>query len=200
MKKSLVSLSLLGIVALGAITLSTSSANADTVVGQTKSTPVTVGITDDTSDPDPLDPTKPAQQLLVLNTVPTSYDFTSTLQNGSYSLTTSTLEKQNVTVFNSRAARAWSVKATVTNTKLSKGSNEFPVTSFTINGTELVATGATGIVAKNADTTTENNTGTISTPVTSAGIKFTDSTGVLKAGDKITGTIAYQLYNTATAS
>lgn len=192
---------------LGVITLSTSvlfsltadKVNADEVTGQTKDTAVEVNLVDETTVPDPLDPTNPDQKLLVLNSVPAKYTFSSKLVNGSYALT-STLTDQSIKVFNNSSAREWSVKATVKDGKITKSTSSFDVTSFKINNTELVGTAATGIVAKNADTTTANNTGTITTPVTTAGINFTDSSGVLKAGDKITGTISYQLYNTADAS
>lgn len=196
MKKLVLSSALLTIIGVAGV--SGTTVFAEEVQGNNKASDVNVTIEDDTAETDPLDPTDPSQKLLNLVSVPTSYDFTSTLKNTSYELNT-TLTDENIKVFNDRSSRVWSVKASVTGNELTSSGSTFAVTSFTVNDNELVGTSASSVVAKNADLTTENNTGTIATPVTKASIAFSDPDGKLKAGSKLTGTIAYQLYNTANA-
>ncbi|MGM0218941.1 hypothetical protein [Enterococcus sp. AZ126] len=196
---------LLGIAALTTIVfggIAATSASAETVVGQTKETPATVTIqdSDDTEETDPLDPTDPDQKLLTLEAVPAAYNFETVVQNKAYAVN-GTLTDQNVSVFNDRSTRKWSVKATVKDNHIVRGTDTFAVTDFKVNNAVLVGTGATGIVAKsNATPTAANNTGQIDTPVTTTSIGFTDQNNVLKAGDVLTGTISYQLYNTVTAN
>jgi hypothetical protein len=195
---------ILGTVLSGVVlaTMGTSSVLAAEVVGQTNDTPTTVTITDNTDpanpDVDPLDPTDPAQKLLTLEKVPDAYSFESTLQNDTYNLT-STLTDKSIDVFNDRSAREWSVKANVTDNKLTKGTNEFTVDSFKVNDVEVGATAADGIVAKAGNKTAAENTGVIKTPVTEVSIAFTDTAKVLKVGDTLNGSIHYQLFNTPNA-
>ncbi|MGX7203130.1 hypothetical protein BCR22_11920 [Enterococcus plantarum] len=196
MKKLVLSSALLAIIGVGTIG---TSVFADEVQGNSKESKVNVTIEDEDSGTDPLDPTDPDQKLLNLISVPEKYDFTSSLTNGTYSLTT-TLSDQDIEVFNSRSTREWSVKASVAENKLTSDSTNFDVTSFKINNNELVGAGATPIVAKNGELTAEANTGTLSTPVTTASISFSDPSGKLKVGSQLTGTINYQLYNTANAN
>ncbi|WP_242596550.1 hypothetical protein [Enterococcus plantarum] len=196
MKKLVLSSALLAIIGVGTIG---TSVFADEVQGNSKESKVNVTIEDEDSGTDPLDPTDPDQKLLNLISVPEKYDFTSSLTNGTYSLTT-TLSDQDIEVFNSRSTREWSVKASVAENKLTSDSTNFDVTSFKINNNELVGAGATPIVAKNGGLTDEANTGTLSTPVTTASISFSDPSGKLKVGSQLTGTINYQLYNTANAN
>lgn len=193
---TLISTTVLGIIASG------TSAFAAEVAGQTGETPATVIIKDNTDDPDPLDPTDPGQTHLLLTAVPSSYNYESALQaNGMYTIEgTVTGDNHDISVFNDRSSREWSVKATVQNNQLTMGSNTFDVSNLTVNSTKLVGTGVDGIVAKNIDTTVTNNTGTINTPVTTTSIDFSDPNNVLKAGDTLTGTVDYQLYNTSNAS
>ncbi|MEO1769220.1 WxL domain-containing protein [Candidatus Enterococcus ferrettii] len=177
-----------------------SVASADEVVNQTKETPANIEIKDNDDTTDPLDPTDPDQKYLTLEKVPEAYDFSTKLQ-GQQVETSATLD-DSIDVFNDRIQRDWSVKAQVTdnNLALEGKTSKLPVNNFKINDTELVGTGATGIVAKaEADKTAENNTGLIETAVTSVDIKFTDTNRELKANDKLSGTITYQLYNTPDA-
>lgn len=169
------------------------SAGAAPVVEQTGKTPTEVNIIED--DIDPIDPTNPNQKHLTLEKVPAGYSFESTLQNKSYALTANLTD--TIDVFNDLSKREWSVKASVVN-GLTKGDDQFEVSQFKINDVELVGTGANGIVAKSG-ALDRTNTGLIKTNVTKVNINFTDTNTVLKVGDKLTGKISYQLYNTATA-
>lgn len=197
MKKLILSSTLLAVI--GVVGATGTTAFAEEVKNQNKTSDVSVSIEDNSTDPsDPLDPTDPNQKLLNLVSVPTSYDFTSSLKNGSYELSTS-LSDQSIKVFNDRSTRLWSVKASITDNKLTSAGSDFTVTSFKVNDNELVGPSSSPIVAKNGALTTDGNTGTISTAVNNASISFSDPEGKLKAGSKLTGTIAYQLYNTSTA-
>lgn len=174
------------------INLGSVAAYAEAVVGETGDTPTTVTITDATTAD------------LRLDAVPANYAFQTGLKEGTYSIATGTISSPGtIDVSNDRIAQAWSVKATVANNQLTRASAAatFAVNSFEINGVQLVGTGATGIVSKSADTpTSSNNTGTISTPVTTIAIGFTDPSHLLQVNDVLNGTINYQLYNTADAS
>lgn len=202
MKKiTLVSTLALGIAFFGAA----SQAHADEVTNQTGkfSTPTEITIKDsDNGGKDPLDPTDPTQSHLTLESVPTAYNFTSAVTNKTYKLSTKLTDANEVVVFNDRTDRDWSVKAAVTNNKVVRAadSKEYAVDSFTVNGTEIAATGATGIVAKAAaEKTSANNTGNIPTAVTDIAIGFTDADNTLKTGDKLAGTVTYTLYNSINA-
>lgn len=189
------SLAVLGV--LGGLTGEVVSAAE--VEDQTKETPTTVIIKDNDEGVDPLDPTDPSQKLLNLTKVPTKYNFETTVKQSNYSID-GTVTDGEINVFNDRISREWSVKATVKDNKLSVNSENLAVTSFAINEKELVGSGAAGIVAKaETNKTAENNTGTISTAVNKVSIGFSDPDSVIKTGDTLSGTISYQLYNTATA-
>ncbi|WP_393968583.1 MULTISPECIES: hypothetical protein [Enterococcus] len=182
-------------------TLGATSVQAQEVVNQKGETPTEVVITDNDDPTDPLDPTDPDQKMLTLEKVPAAYNFESKLQNATYNLTAD-LTDETIEVFNDRIDREWSVKANVASNKLTRSSDskEFTVDSFQINGTEVAATGAEGIVAKaEATKTAANNTGLIETAVDNVSIGFTDADRVLVAGDTLAGSIQYQLYNTADA-
>ncbi|GMC01100.1 MULTISPECIES: hypothetical protein [Enterococcus] len=182
-------------------TLGATSVQAQEVVDQKGETPTEVVITDNDDPTDPLDPTDPDQKMLTLEKVPAAYNFESKLQNATYNLTAD-LTDETIEVFNDRIDREWSVKANVASNKLTRSSDskEFTVDSFQINGTEVAATGAEGIVAKaEATKTAANNTGLIETAVDNVSIGFTDADRVLVAGDTLAGSIQYQLYNTADA-
>lgn len=194
-------LSLSFVSAIAVLGLNGVTASAAAVVGKTDSTPATVTI----KDPDkPVDPTDPDQTRLTLDNVPTAYDFETSVRNKAYTISANALTNQSVDVFNDYTPQAWSVKATVLNGVIkddTDAENPYDVTSFTINGEELVGTSSKGIVAKNnATPTAANNTGELSTAITSATISFTDTNNILKVGNKLTGTISYQLYNTIDAS
>lgn len=182
-------------------TLGATTVQAQEVVDQKGETPTEVVITDNDDPTDPLDPTVPDQKMLTLEKVPAAYNFESKLQNATYNLTAD-LTDETIEVFNDRIDREWSVKANVASNKLTRSSDskEFTVDSFQINGTEVGATGAEGIVAKaEATKTAANNTGLIETAVDNVSIGFTDADRVLVAGDTLAGSIQYQLYNTADA-
>lgn len=184
-------------------TLGATSVQAQEVLGQKDETSTEVVITDNDDPTDPLDPTDPDQKMLTLEKVPAAYSFESKLQNATYNLTAD-LTDETIEVFNDRIDREWSVKANVASNKLTRSSDskEFTVDSFQINGTEVAATGAEGIVAKaveGSNKTAENNTGLIETAVDNVSIGFTDTDRVLVAGDTLAGSIQYQLYNTADA-
>ncbi|MHC5228511.1 hypothetical protein ACYSNW_09565 [Enterococcus sp. LJL99] len=178
-----------------------SQAHADLIQNQEspkKSTDTTITIKDaeDGSGKDPLDPTDPTQQHLTLESVPATFDFTSYIKNKDYTIDGTTAE--NIVVFNDRTDRNWSVKATVTDNKITRvgDDKEFTVDSFVVGGNEIAATGATGIVAKAAaDKTEANNTGNITTEVKTLSIGFQDVNNELKANDELKGTVTYSLYN-----
>lgn len=189
---------LLSTIALGvAIIGGASQASAEVVVNQAgKETETKVTITDGSGTWDPKDPT---QTNLTLETVPTAYNFTTSIKNKDYNLTATLNDK--IDVQNDYSARVWSVKAEVDGSQLASGSSAFDVSSFKVNDAELVGTGVTGVVSRSAATPdASNNTGIISKAVTSIGVNFSDPNNVLKAGDELTGTISYSLYNTVDAS
>lgn len=171
-------------------------------VNNTDTTVKIIDNTDPTDPTDPIDPTDPTQKMLVLEKVPSAYNFESKLTNGNYSIESGKVEGDPITVFNDRIDRDWSVKAFVQDNKLytdkENKSGNFTVDSFTINGHDII-TGEDSIVAKSLENkTAENNTGRLKTEVKSIGINFKDNDGALKVGQSIYGTIQYTLYNTAT--
>lgn len=188
---------------LGVLTLTVGGTSAlavdNTVPDQTGSTSTTVDITEPKVDP--IDPTVPEnpdeidpdQKSLILEHVPTNYNFETTLSETTYTISSGTVTEDTIDVFNDYSKRKWVVKAQVENDELTKGTDKYPVTNFTINGTSL-ATGLETVVVQNKDLTVANNTGKITERVTSVGVDFTDSGNTLKVGDKITGKINYQLY------
>lgn len=146
-----------------------------------------------------IDNKDPDERVLILRSVPSSYDFESTLQNGSYSLTTP-LIGQNIVVFNNQLNGDWSVKASVQGNEIQKSASEkFPVTIFKVNSKNILAQGEDAIVAKSGDKD-NSNIGDISTEISNVSIDFNDSANILVPGDKLTGTINYQLFNTSDAS
>lgn len=197
--KKLITFTLLSAVTMGVGALPAFAEDQE-VKGQTKETPTTVEIGENDSEIDPLDPNDETQKMLTLDNVPTAYDFKTQVSNINYEANTS-LTDQSVGVFNDRTKRDWKVKAKVVDNKISAGADKtFDVTQFQINGQDLVGTGETGIVAKAAENkTAENNTGLVSTSVTSAKINFVDPDKKLKSGNTLTGKISYQLYNITVA-
>lgn len=191
-------------ITLSAVTLLSTIAVALPVhadeVGKDK-TPTVVTITDatDPTDPlepeDPTNPVDPSQSHLVLNKVPTAYNFTSSVSNKKYSITSGTITEGNIEVFNDRTGRAWSVKATVRDGKLTKGTDEFTVNNFKINDKEIAETGANGVVFDSNEKGGEV-AGIKTKKVDQISIDFSDENGVLKPGDTLTGTIDYKLFNT----
>ncbi|WHA09125.1 hypothetical protein P3T75_12735 [Enterococcus montenegrensis] len=176
-------------------------------------TPTEVKITDATdpknpnTDPllpeDPTNPVDPSQSHLVLNKVPTAYKFTSSVSNNQYTISSGTIgngngSDKNIVVFNDRTNRNWQVKASVVGNKLTLGSDDFTVSNFQVNNTEIAATGSKGIVFDSTET--DGVAGTKTKSVNSISIIFNDPNGILKAGDTINGTISYQLFNTVTPS
>ncbi|WEV45133.1 hypothetical protein OZX60_06785 [Streptococcaceae bacterium ESL0687] len=173
---------------------------------------------------DPTSPVLPGQTRLTLNHVPTAYDFQTTVSDGQYTVNSGTIGSgtagdgsEDIVVFNSKVGRKWNVKATVANEQLSitksGTTTNFPVTSFKITSTgangngsaqEVSATGYQGVVAQDVNAASgatldaENNTSSMSIPVSAVSIGFTDNTHVIKAGDTVTGTIDYQLYMVTT--
>lgn len=165
---------------------------------QRKSTTTTVEIKDDKDTPDPLNPTDPNQKHLTLESVPSEYKFTSKLTHKTYSIEDHAVSGKSIDVFNDRSDRDWSVKASIPTNQLTIGDKQFPVTSFKINDTEIVAQGETGIVSK-VGTKDATNTGLIKKAVEKLAISFTDNDLQLKAGDTLSGKIEYKLYNTPDA-
>lgn len=166
---------------------------------QRKSTTTTVEIKDDKDTPDPLNPTDPNQKHLTLESVPSEYKFTSKLTHKTYSIEDNAVSGKSIDVFNDRSDRDWSVKASIPTNHLTVGDKQFPVTSFKINDTEIVAQGETGVVSK-VGTKDETNTGLIKKAVEKLAISFTDNDLQLKAGDTLSGKIEYKLYNTPDAN
>lgn len=151
---------------------------------------------------DPLDPTDPSQNQLLLKSVPTAYSFKSGLFLSDYKIDGSVNSDNQVVVYNDRMDRNWSVKASVVGNQLTlkDGTSTIPVDSFTINSSNILDTKTKGIVASSpTDKTVSNNVGDVKTDVSNVSIGFTDTNNELKAGSELKGTIRYQLYNTADA-
>lgn len=183
------SLALLGVLAAPAV-------HAAEVPGESKDTQTQVKIID-SPDPDPA--------VLKLVHVPEQYQFETKVQpNGAYSLNGGVVKQDNkITVFNDKSTQDWSVKASIDDTKLSTESGKTAtVTGFKINGQDLMGENANQIVHKSEATkTVDNNTGNLSKEVTNDGLSvtFNNEKEDLKAGDTLTGTVHYQLFNTPDA-
>ena len=183
---------------LGASTQANAEKVETEVSGQKGSTRTTVTVKDQGSETDPLDPEDPTQTHLTLESVPSNYNFDTTVSNKNYTIGAA-LTDQNIVVFNDRVKRNWSVKATLEDNQIKRGSDVFPVSSFIVNEAQLVGTGVTGIVAQAKDDATknaQNNTGNISTPINELKIAFSDSKNVIKVKDTLEGKVTYQLYAT----
>lgn len=149
---------------------------------------------------DPLIPTDPTQNDLVLSRVPSEFKFSSTLYFEEYQLNQTLNSDEEISVINNRLIRDWSVKATIRNNQLTSGNNTLTIKQFTIDDTSLVGTGSTGIILKSEDQKSlDNNIGTIQKRVNNVSITFSDDNHVLKANSELKGVIQYQLYNTADA-
>ncbi|MGX7203127.1 hypothetical protein BCR22_11905 [Enterococcus plantarum] len=151
---------------------------------------------------DPLNPTDPNQDNLVLKSVPTAYTFKSKLFYSSYKVDGTVSTDNQVVVYNNRMERNWSVKASIVGDRLTlkNGTSIIPVNSFTINSSNILDPQTKGIVAESpTDKTISNNVGDVQTDVSNISIGFTDTDNQLKAGSELQGTIRYQLYNTASA-
>lgn len=152
---------------------------------------------------DTLDPNDPTQTALVLESVPSAFTFKSKLKQGTYILKDNLPSGQQINVKNDRMEREWSVKANVVDnqfTATNKQRTTYSLIQFMIDGSPLLGTGATGIVAQSvSDKTTENNVGTIQKDVSVASILFSDEDHTLKADTQLSGVIRYQLYNTVIA-
>jgi len=146
--------------------------------------------------------TDPDQTSLTLNNVPNEFRFNSTLKyNGIYKIKNN-MSGQNITVFNDDGNRKWSVKANVVgnsfniNKQSNSNTNEkINIDSFLINNTQLIGTGYSGIIA-----TSSGKNGEMNIAVSSAEIRFVDTNRSLGIGDSLSGSVAYQLYDTANAS
>lgn len=170
------------------------AANAANVPNEEKDSNTEVSFTDST-DPD---------AVLKLIHVPDVYKFETKLDaSGTYSITGGIVENdRNITVFNDKSTQEWSVKASIVNDQLLGNSKAATVTAFQIDGVDLMGASATGIVHRsNVAPDVINNTGQISKPVSDAGlqIEFNNANMDLKAGDVLTGTVHYQLFNTPDA-
>lgn len=185
-KRTLLGLGMISLFSL--MIVKENAAQAAEIDGQSKSSPTTVTITDGDD---------PSKAILKLEKVPEAYNFKTTASDKDYQIDGS-LTGQSIDVFNNTSATTWAVKAVVTGGIKLNDTTTFDVSSFKINDTQLVGTGEPAIVASSpTPATVENNTGLISTPVTKASIGFTDANNVIKAGNTLTGTITYNLYNTA---
>lgn len=185
-KRTILSLGVFCVISSMVIKLDT--AHAEAINGQSKSTPTIINI---------IDGDDPAKAVLNLEKVPSSYNFKTTASDKKYEID-GILSGQTIDVFNNTSSVSWSVKASVEGGIKLNDTITFDVSSFKINDTQLVGTGEPAIVATSATPPTiENNTGLISTPITKASIGFTDADNIIKAGDTLTGTISYSLYNTS---
>lgn len=176
--------------------LAAPSVHADAVKDQAKDTQTQVEIIDS--------PDSDVANLTLIH-VPEKYKFETKLQaSGEYILKGGVVEKDaNITVFNDKSTQDWSVKASIEESTLSTESGKTAtVTSFKINGQDLMGENANQIVHKSEGTKTiDNNTGNLSREVTNEGlsVSFTKEKGDLKAGDTLTGKVHYQLFNTPDA-
>lgn len=185
-KRTILSLGLISVASSMIIKLDTTHAEA--INGQSKSTPTIINI---------IDGDDPAKAVLNLEKVPSSYNFKTTTSDKKYEID-GILSDQTIDVFNNTSSVSWAVKASVEGGIKLNDTIAFDVSSFKINDTQLVGTGEPSIVANSATPSTiENNTGLISTSITKASISFTDTNNIIKAGNTLTGTIAYSLYNTS---
>lgn len=193
-KKLVIGLTGLTIVSLGGgVALTT--VHADKVPGEDKTTATEVTIIDSPDN----------NGTLKLIHVPEKYSFATKLQStGQYTITGATVTNDaNITIFNDKSSQDWSVKASIDNTELStKDGKKATVTGFKINGQSLMGENANQVVYNAASDKTEaNNTGWLSKVVTNDGlsVSFNNATHDLKAGDVLTGTVNYSLYNTPNA-
>lgn len=198
----LMSLGIIGGVVVSAVALPANASEVTNSLGTQTETNITIvdNVDPENPDVDPLVPTDPDQTNLLLKSVPSSYNFETSLEGSTnYQLTSDLAD--NISVFNDRSTREWSVKAEVENGNITRtrDNKTFGVTSFAINEDLVLGTGATGIVAKSANLGTPSNTGVIVTPVTEVSITFTDTDNALQAEDELTGNINYTLYNTIDA-
>lgn len=154
---------------------------------------------------------------LKLVQVPTAYNFETELtEDGVYQLNSTTpIDQPTLSVFNNKINQTWQVNAKIDNTlKLTSAGSEtrdVTVTKFTIetkqeSGAKEVVVGDETITGKDyaifqneANPTAENNTHHRTTDVTKVTIAFKDNSSdkaqKLKIGDKLTGTITYNLSN-----
>ena len=155
------------------------------------------------SKEDPLDPTNPTQDSLILKSVPSAYSFKSGLLFSDYKINGTVSTDNQVIVYNNRMDRNWSVKASVVDNQLTLKnglSTTLPVDNFTINSSNILNPQTKGIVASSpVDKTSDNNVGDITTDISNVSVEFTDMNHQLKVGSELQGTIRYQLYNTASA-
>lgn len=147
-------------------------------------------------------PTDPDQTSLTLNNVPNEFRFNSTLKYNGIYIIKNNMSGQNITVFNDDSNRKWSVKANVVgnvfdiNKQSNSNTNEkINIDSFLINNTQLIGTGYSGIIA-----TSSGKNGEMNIAVSSAEIRFVDTNRLLGIGDSLSGSVTYQLYDTANAS
>lgn len=155
---------------------------------------------------------------LKLVQVPTAYNFETELtEDGVYQLNNTTpIDQPTLSVFNNKSDQTWQVNAKIDNTlkltsAISGETRDVTVTKFTIEtkqesgakevvvGGETITGKAYAIFQNEANPTAANNTHHLTTGVKNVAIKFKDNSSVkeqkLQIGDKLTGTITYNLSN-----
>lgn len=149
---------------------------------------------------DPLVPDDPNQNELVLRHVPNEFRFQTKLSIQNYQVEAK-LTNENVSVYNDRKDRDWSLKAVLDQNKLiGENQSVFNVQQFKINEINLIGTGFSGIISKAPDIKTlQNNVGNLTKEINNISISFSDDKLNLKANESLQGQIIFQLYNTLTA-
>lgn len=140
---------------------------------------------------------------LILKSVPTAYNFETTLKESTYSMVSTTLTNSKIEVHkNYNASRVKEVRAKISALTVSSGGNNVTPTNFKINDIDVTGTGNSAKLYNDSDfhTTGPNaaTSGTLSKAITSAEISFT-RTG-LKVNNTLTGTITYEIGNYTPAS
>lgn len=143
------------------------------------------------------------KQKLILKSVPTEYNFVTTLEESTYDMVSTTLTNSKIEVHkNYDTSRVKEVRAKISALTVSSGGNNVTPTNFKINDIDVTGTGNSTKLYDDSDfhTTGPNaaTSGILSKAITSAEISFT-RTG-LKVNDTLTGTITYEIGNYTPAS
>lgn len=148
-----------------------------------------------------IDNDNPENKIVELKTVPSAFNFkTNALSGKSYSIQTEDSVGE-FTVFSNTSKAGWEVKSTMEDDQLTLNGDDdkATVTSLKFNGVDLDGTGNEGVSFSRIDKEATVGTGDMTKEAKDLEIKFTTNEGVrtLKVGDKLTGKISHQLYNTA---
>lgn len=136
------------------------------------------------------------KQKLILKSVPTEYNFVTTLEESTYDMVSTTLTNSKIEVHkNYTAGGVKGVYVSISNLKINKSSTDFVTpTAFQIEDVGLVGTGISGRLYNDEEFHSDGKTsGTLSKDITKANISF--SKDGLTVGDKLTGEVTYTIGN-----